>query len=83
MKAIIATTVFGIIMMFSGILVNNKKSVAAIAAVLFAALLGVNIWDLATTPASGTDNLFFNKMLESSIALSMSCLALQVSRGIP
>jgi NADH-quinone oxidoreductase subunit N len=63
MKAIIATTVFGIIMMFSGILVNNKKSVAAIAAVLFAALLGVNIWDLATTPASGTDNLFFNKML--------------------
>ena len=63
MKAIIATTVFGIIMMFSGILVNNKKSVAAIAAVLFAALLGVNIWDLASTPASGTDNLFFNKML--------------------
>lgn len=63
MKAIIATTVFGIIMMFSGILVNNKKSVAAIAAVLFAALLGVNIWDLASTSASATDNLFFNKML--------------------
>jgi NADH-quinone oxidoreductase subunit N len=50
-------------MMFSGILVNNKKSVAAIAAVLFAALLGVNIWDLASTSASATDNLFFNKML--------------------
>jgi NADH-quinone oxidoreductase subunit N len=60
MKAIIATTVFGIIMMFAGLVVNNKKSVAAIAAVLFAVLLGVNIWDLSTT---GDDVLFFNKML--------------------
>jgi NADH-quinone oxidoreductase subunit N len=60
MKAIIATTVFGIIMMFAGLEVNNKKSVAAIAAVLFAVLLGVNIWDLSTT---GDDVLFFNKML--------------------
>lgn len=62
MKAIIATTVFGIIMMFSGIVVNNKKSVAAIAAVLFALLLGVNIWDLVTTSAD-SPHLFFNNML--------------------
>jgi NADH-quinone oxidoreductase subunit N len=60
MKAIIATTVFGVIMMFAGIMVSNKKSVAAIAAVLFAALLGVNIYDLATAPES---ELFFNRML--------------------
>ena len=46
MKAIIATTVFGVIMMFAGILVNNKKSIAALAALLFIALLGVNIFDL-------------------------------------
>jgi len=52
MKAIIATTVFGVIMMFAGLMVNNKKSIVAIAAVLFAALLGVNIWDLVTTPAN-------------------------------
>ncbi len=63
MKAIIATTVFGIIMMFAGLVVNNKKSVAAIAAVLFAVLLGVNVWDLATTSPNVTDNLYFNKML--------------------
>ena len=65
MKAIIATTVLGIIMMFSGILVNNKKSIAAIAAVLFAILLGVNIWDLVnTSPTTPPDQLFFySKML--------------------
>lgn len=63
MKAIIATTVFGVIMMFAGLMVNNKKSVAAIAAVLFAALLGVNLWDLASTSANAADNLYFSKML--------------------
>jgi NADH-quinone oxidoreductase subunit N len=62
MKAIIATTVFGIVMMFTGILVNNKRSVAAIAAVLFAVLLGVNLWDLAGA-SPNADNLVFNKML--------------------
>lgn len=64
MKAIIATTICGIIMMFSGIAVSNKKSIAAIAALLMAALVGFNIWDLCTT--STTDlgqNLVFNNML--------------------
>jgi len=63
MKAIIATTIFGVIMMFAGLVVNNKKSVAAIAALLFAALLGVNIWDLASTSPDAAGNLFFSKML--------------------
>jgi NADH-quinone oxidoreductase subunit N len=65
MKAIIATTVFGIIMMFAGLLVDNKKSIVAIAAILFAALLGVNIWDLVATGANATpeDQFFFSKML--------------------
>lgn len=52
MTAIIATTVFGIIMMFTGLFVNDKKTVTTIAAVLFLALLGINIlelWD-ATGP---------------------------------
>lgn len=62
MKAIIATTVFGIVMMFTGILVSNKRSVAAIAAVLFAVLLGINLWDLAGA-SPNADNLVFNKML--------------------
>jgi NADH-quinone oxidoreductase subunit N len=62
MKAIIATTIFGVIMMFAGLMVNNKKSIVAIATVLFAALLGVNIWDLVTTSTNAPD-LFFNNML--------------------
>ncbi|MES2701069.1 MAG: NADH-quinone oxidoreductase subunit N [Bacteroidota bacterium] len=64
MKAIIATTVFGIVMMFAGLMVNNKKSVAAIAAVLFAVLLGVNIWDLLDTPANSTQT-FFHDMIRA------------------
>lgn len=63
MKAIIATTVFGVIMMFTGILVNNKKSVAMLATLLFAVLLGVNIWDLNTTSQIASENLYFNRML--------------------
>lgn len=64
MKAIIATTIFGVIMMFAGVMVNNKKSIAAIATLLFAALLGVNCWDLATTNATNPGgNMFFNNML--------------------
>jgi NADH-quinone oxidoreductase subunit N len=62
MKAIIATTVFGIIMMFAGFMVNNKKSATMLAVALFAALLGVNIWDLVTTNAN-EPNLIFSNML--------------------
>src|SRR4051812_48744232 len=62
MKAIIATTVFGIFMMFAGIMVNNKRTVAILATILFGALLGVNIWDLLTT-SSNEPHLFFSNML--------------------
>ncbi len=63
MKAIIATTIFGVIMMFAGLMVSNKKSIVAIATMLFAALLGVNIWDLTATSADAANNLYFNNML--------------------
>lgn len=63
MKAIIATTIFGVIMMFAGLMVSNKKSIVAIATLLFATLLGVNIWDLAATSDDAANNLFFNNML--------------------
>jgi len=62
MKAIIATTVFGVIMMFASIMVGNRKTIAAIGILLMAALLGVNIYELADTPA-GAAQLVFNKML--------------------
>src|ERR1043165_9825954 len=46
MKAIIATTVMGIIMMFAGISFKDRKGLATLACVLLAILMGVNIWDL-------------------------------------
>jgi NADH-quinone oxidoreductase subunit N len=62
MKAIIATTVFGIIMMFAGIIFHGKKGWATLAAVLMVILLGTNICDLVTTP-SDAPRLLFNNML--------------------
>ena len=47
MTAIIATTVFGIIMMFTGLFVSDKKTVTSIAAVLILVLLGINILELS------------------------------------
>ena len=62
MKAIIATTIFGIIMMFASFMVNNKSAISTLAVLLFAALLGVNIWDLATTPANAPQLLYSNML---------------------
>jgi NADH-quinone oxidoreductase subunit N len=62
MKAIIATTIFGIIMMFAGFMVSNKKSASTLAVVLFAALFGINIWDLVTTSANAPTYLFNNML---------------------
>ncbi len=53
MTAIIATTVFGIIMMFTGLFVSDKKTVTRIAAVLFLALLGINILELNDVTGPG------------------------------
>lgn len=62
MKAIIASTVLGIVMMFAGLLVKDKKAIGSLAIVLFMALLGVNIWDLMTTSPTEPQS-FFNNML--------------------
>ena len=48
--------------MFASFMVNNKSAISTLAVVLFAALLGVNIWDLVTTPANAPQ-LFYNNML--------------------
>jgi NADH-quinone oxidoreductase subunit N len=62
MKAIIATTVFGIIMMFTGIWVSNKKTLATLAVLLFAVLTGISIWDLVSLPANAPQMLFSNML---------------------
>jgi NADH-quinone oxidoreductase subunit N len=62
MKAIIAATIIGVILMFSSLLIKDKKTVVTLAGVLLLALLGVNIWDLTQTAASEPQT-YFNNML--------------------
>jgi len=62
MKAIIAATIMGIIMMFAGIMTKDKKSLTTLATLLLVGLLGVNIWDLTVTSSLAPQELF-NKMM--------------------
>lgn len=49
MKAIIAAAIFGVVMMFAGFGLKDKKGVVNLAVFLLLALLGVNIWELLTS----------------------------------
>ncbi len=94
MKAIIATTIFGIIMMFTSVMVSNKKSVAAIAVGLFAALLGVNIFELYTWEHAATPgpqlcygmltldhtNLWFNTLMTGCSLLYALLMAKEIQK---
>jgi NADH-quinone oxidoreductase subunit N len=62
MKAIIAATIIGVILMFTGILVKEKKGMATFAAILLFLLLGINIWELSTVDPN-QPQVFFNNML--------------------
>lgn len=62
MKAIIATTVMGILMMFASFLMKGRKSnVVALATVLMSLLVGINVWEMLTLPSEGL--FLFNNML--------------------
>jgi len=65
MKAIIAATIFGILLMFTSLLVKDKKTTANIAVVSLLILFGINIWDLISTPA-GSAQAYFNNMISIS-----------------
>lgn len=74
MKAIIAATVLGVILMFAGLFVKEKKSVASIAVFLLFALLGVNVWELATTAPTETLSFFNNMLRVDRYALGFNTL---------
>ncbi|NCX96036.1 MAG: NADH-quinone oxidoreductase subunit N [Chitinophagia bacterium] len=63
MEAIIATTLMGIVMMFAGLFVKDKRAIAGIAAALFLILLGVNVHELMNTSGKAPAVLLFNDML--------------------
>lgn len=62
MKAIIAATILGIVLMFAAVLMREKKSAVTLATILLALLLGVNIWELCDT-AAAAPQAYFNNML--------------------
>jgi NADH-quinone oxidoreductase subunit N len=62
MKAIIASTILGIVMMFAGFLVKDRKAVRPLAIFLLLVLFAVNIWDIMLMPAAAPQS-FFNNML--------------------
>jgi len=77
MKAIIAATLIGVILMFASVTMKNKSSVVSVATVLLFLLLGVNIWEVydAAQPGATGAQSFFNNMLRlDSFALWFSLL---------
>lgn len=62
MKAIIAATILGIILMFAGFMVKEKKTAATLGTFLLVILFGVNIIDVIQTPATAPE-AFFNNMI--------------------
>ncbi|MBC7555275.1 MAG: NADH-quinone oxidoreductase subunit N [Taibaiella sp.] len=92
MKAIIATTVLGVIMMFAGLMVDNKKAIASLAAVLFLVLLGVNIYELSCCVADGPQapfggmlridqtSLWFNTLMTGCSALYILLMGKEIQK---
>jgi NADH-quinone oxidoreductase subunit N len=74
MKAIIAATVLGILMMYAGFMVKEKKSILSIAILLFVVLLGVNIYELVSTKSGDIIPLFNFQLTISRFAMWFNTL---------
>ncbi len=61
MNSLIATILSGVIMMFAGFALRDKKAAVTLAQVLLAVVLGVNVWDLMHVPESVVP--MFNDMI--------------------
>jgi NADH-quinone oxidoreductase subunit N len=62
MNSLIATIVSGVLMMFAGFTLRDKKAAVTMAQVLLVVVLGVNIWDLINVP-DGIVVPLFNDMI--------------------
>lgn len=74
MKAIIAATILGIIMMYVGFVVKEKKTILSIATILFVALLGVNVWELMSATTGESIQLFNHQLIISPFSIWFSIL---------
>lgn len=64
MKPLIASALFGILMMFAALSVKEKKSFSIFAIVLLFILTGINVWELCDTMQAshtGTSSIYFFK----------------------
>lgn len=62
MNSLIATIISGVLMMFAGFALRDKKAAVTLAQVLLVVVLGVNIWDLLNVP-DGIVVPLFNDMI--------------------
>lgn len=79
MKPLIATAIFGILMMFAALTVKERRSFSVFAIVLLFLLTGINIWELIETKQYiATNNMnvyFFKNMIKvDSFNLSFNTL---------
>ncbi|MBZ0100398.1 MAG: NADH-quinone oxidoreductase subunit N, partial [Taibaiella sp.] len=62
-------TLLGVIMMFTGLFVKDKKQVVSVAIIAFLALLGITVWEVAEASATAPAMLFNNMLRIDSYAL--------------
>lgn len=74
MKAIIAATILGIVLMFAGLFIKEKKTIVSIATALFLALFGITIWEVQTASSTAPEMLFNNMLRIDSYALWFNML---------
>lgn len=74
MKAIIAATILGIVLMFAGLFIKDKKTIVSIATALFLALFGITIWEVQTASSTAPEMLFNNMLRIDSYALWFNML---------
>lgn len=68
MKAIIAATILGIILMFTGLFVKDKKAVVSVAIAGILVLFGITIWEVQAASAAAPEMLFNNLLRIDSYA---------------
>lgn len=74
MKPLIASTIFGVLMMFVSLSVRGKRATSSLAAILLAVLVGINIWELYAILHSGTQIPFGSMLIYDSFSLWFNVL---------
>jgi len=74
MKAIIAATILGIVLMFAGLFIKEKKTIVSIATAAFLALFGITIYEVVSASPTAPEMLFNNMLRIDSYAFWFNML---------